>query len=133
MSAGANAMSVFESPVPTRTFVRLGTLPPDVLGEELQRETAGASASKPNPSPTRSHITVHSDDETPESEVRESGGSVSRARGGVFARGFSRGHGIASRGRPHTSQASGSSRGSVKGPRLQVVVELPSPRKRNRG
>ncbi|KAF8607678.1 hypothetical protein BDV93DRAFT_519695 [Ceratobasidium sp. AG-I] len=128
-SAGANAMPVFESPVPARTFVRLGTLPPDVLGEELQRETAVASTSKLNISPTRSHITVHSDDETPEREIRTPSKGFSRARGG----GFLRGRGMGSRGRPHTSQASVSSRGSGKGPRLQMVVELPSPASRKRG
>jgi hypothetical protein len=140
-SAAGGNMPVFESPVPARTLVRLSTLPPDFLGEELERgdDEVQILARKPNSSPARSHITVHSDDETPEREMRPPRGRgrrAARGRGGPRSRGgSSRGRG-GSIGRTLAPQASASTSVSSKGPeraaRLQMVVELPSPSSRKK-
>ncbi|CAE6527349.1 unnamed protein product [Rhizoctonia solani] len=77
---------VLLSPMPLRSQVRLGTVPPDALGEELEREAGpppnkspvrrittakgkvaeSNGKAKANPSPARSHITITSDESSPE-------------------------------------------------------------------
>ncbi|KAG8732375.1 hypothetical protein FRC11_014066 [Ceratobasidium sp. 423] len=129
---------VLLSPMPLRSQVRLGTVPPDALGEELEREagpppnktpvrriTAAKGTkvaesngkAKANPSPARSYITITSDESSPEPENRR--GSAIRGHG----RG--RGRGGTSLGRIGSVISQSSPSAPPKTPRLQLVVELP--------
>ncbi|KDN40840.1 hypothetical protein RSAG8_07858, partial [Rhizoctonia solani AG-8 WAC10335] len=137
---------VLASPMVARPQVRLGTVPPDALGEELEREAGpppnkspvrrttmvkgikvaeSSGKAKANPSPARSHITITSDESSPEPKNRR----VSAIQG--LGRG--RGRDVGKTERPIISQSSQLS-APPKAPRYQLVVELPrgrgdSPRK----
>ncbi|KAF8759838.1 hypothetical protein RHS01_01949 [Rhizoctonia solani] len=132
--------TALSSPMP-RSQVRLGTVPPDALGEEIEREVgpppnrspvrrmsnakgtkaAGDSSTilRTNPSPARSYITITSNESSPEPKSRT--GST------VQAPGHGRGRGGTSTVRANQSMVSQSSQTSIppKAPRLQLVVELP--------
>ncbi|ELU45897.1 hypothetical protein AG1IA_00065 [Rhizoctonia solani AG-1 IA] len=132
--------TALSSPMP-RSQVRLGTVPPDALGEEIEREVgpppnrspvrrmsnakgtkaAGDSSAilRTNPSPARSYITITSNESSPEPKSRT--GST------VQAPGHGRGRGGTSIVRANQSMVSQSSQMSIppKAPRLQLVVELP--------
>ncbi|CAE6393147.1 unnamed protein product [Rhizoctonia solani] len=129
------------SPVPPRSQVRLGTVPPDALGEEIEREAGPApnkspvrrisiskgtkasessTKSRTNPSPARSHITITSDESSSEPESRR--GSTAQGPGRGRGRG---GTSVVRANRSIVSQSSQSS-SPHKAPRLQLVVELPS-------
>ncbi|CAE6435961.1 unnamed protein product [Rhizoctonia solani] len=91
------------SPMVARPQMRLGTVPPGALGEELEREagpppnrspvrrimtvkgTQVAESSgkvKANPSPARSHITITSDESSPEPKSRRASVIRGQGRGG---------------------------------------------------
>ncbi|KAJ1308568.1 hypothetical protein OPQ81_004267 [Rhizoctonia solani] len=128
---------VLVPPMTSRSQVRLGTVPPDALGEELEREAGpppnrspvrrittvkgtkvaeSSGKAKANPSPARSHITITSDESSPEPENRRGSTILGRGRGRGQVRG-----GI-NMGRIDRYMVSQS---PPKTPRLQVVVELP--------
>ncbi|KAG9103228.1 hypothetical protein FRC06_011698 [Ceratobasidium sp. 370] len=95
-SSPGGSLLAFGSPTPARMQVRLSTVPLDVLGEELEIVEMLAPRSSSDHSPARSHITVHSDDETPEREVqplRRGGGRPPLAARGRGSRGRGRGRG----------------------------------------
>ncbi|CAE6454655.1 unnamed protein product [Rhizoctonia solani] len=92
---------VLASPMAARPQMRLGTVPPGALGEELEREAGpppnkspvrriatvkvANGKAKANPSPARSHITITSDESSPEPKSRRASAIRGQGRGGGHA------------------------------------------------